>query len=283
MDNEFRQDLQRRFMAFQEELWRPLYVSPPALLYHYTGPESVRDILQTQELWVSDIRRLNDTTEGTYSLDVLRPVLQRKSVPTRVLDLFGRELYRIGEIWFHYVASFCAAKDVDTQWNDYAVGGTGCALAIDLESLSQKSKSGKEFAVVKLLYDEADQRAKMEAAIDHAIQLSRELEVRKRELYQFWIEAIIYSLLPCGVRFKHSRYTCEQEWRVLIIRPNQSAATERTLPDGGQTRYLRLSLDSSLVKGVLLGPRCSYSVEEAKRMLSANGFTEAPVIPNENR
>jgi hypothetical protein len=36
-------------------------------------------------------------------------------------------------------------------------------------------------------------------------------------------------------------------------------------------------LDGSLVKGLLIGPQCSYSEPEAKQMLIANGFPEATV------
>jgi hypothetical protein len=133
MESAIRQELRRRFISFQEELWRPLHAEPPSVLYHYSPPGGVRGILETRELWVSDVQRLNDKREGTYSLDVFGPILCRKSIPDPIKDVFSKELRRLGEIWFAYVASFCAAKNLDSQWNDYAAGGTGCAVEVDLE------------------------------------------------------------------------------------------------------------------------------------------------------
>jgi hypothetical protein len=128
MEEAFRLELQRYFDSFQNSLWRPFHEGPPSVLYHYSRPSGIRGILETQELWVSDVRHLNDTREGTYSLDVFGPILRRNSVPEWVKnDLFGRELHRIGVIWFHYVACFCATKDLDSQWNDYGESGTGWA------------------------------------------------------------------------------------------------------------------------------------------------------------
>jgi len=277
MERTTRQELQRRFVSFQEELWRSLEAEPPSLLYHYSPPAGIRGILETRELWVSDIQRLNDRREGTYSLDVFRPILGRKSVPASVKNLFGTELYRDGEAWLAYVASFCAAKDLDSQWDDYAAGGTGCAVALALERVSERSNDRKEFAIFKLLYDPGDQRVKVEATIDHAIQLSRELGIPKRDLGDFWLEATIYSLIPCGLRFKDPKFASEQEWRVLAIRADRSTASERTLPDGGNTWYLHFPLDGSLVHSVLLGPRCPYTVDEVQQMLITSGLTGATV------
>ena len=279
MDSTLRQQLQRRFLQFQDELWRPLHADPPRLLYHYSPPAGVRGILETRELWVSDIRRLNDTREGTYSTDVFGPILRRKSVPDHIRPLFNREVQQNGEIWFACVASFCAAKDLDNQWNDYAEAGAGCALAVDLERLVQ-SGAPDAFAVFRVLYDEAEQKAKAEATIDHAIHLSRELDIRKKDGTEFWMEALIYSLLPCGVRFKDPCRAAEQEWRVLMIRPDRRNALERTLADGRQTRYLRMALNSRLLKSVLLGPRCAFNVEEMRELLSTHGMADTSIVPS---
>lgn len=277
MEAALRSTVQKRLLQFQEDLWRTHHTEPPETLYHYSPPLGVRGILEAHELWVSSIQRLNDKRDGVYSLDVFWPILRRKSVPDPVRDLFGRELRRIGEIWFLYVASFCAAKDLESQWKNYGADGTGCAIAVNLERLFEKSSNGKDFALFRVLYDEGDQRVKAEKTIDHAIGLSRELEISKRDLNAFWIEAMIYSLLPCGVRFKNPSYTSEQEWRILMIRADQSTANTRTLPDGVETTYLKLPLDRTLIDGVLLGPQCSYTTEEMKAMLVAGGFVSAGV------
>jgi hypothetical protein len=278
MDTSLRQELQRRFVQFQDELWRPLHADPPRLLYHYSSPAGVRGILETRELWVSDIRGLNDTREGTYSADVFGPILRRKSVPDQIQPLFNREVHQIGKIWVAYVASFCGAKDLDNQWNSYAEVGAGCALTVDLERLIQ-SGAPDAFAVFRVLYDAAEQKAKAEATIDHAIHLSRELDIRKKDSGEFWVEALIYSLLPCGVRFKDPCWAAEQEWRVLMIRPDRRNALERTLPVGWQTWYLRIALDSSLLKSVLLGPRCAFTAEEMRELLSAHGMADVSIVP----
>lgn len=121
MESGIRQELQKYFTDFQDDLWHSHHAEPPSALYHYSPLGGVRGILNTRELWVFDIQRLNDKREGTYSLDVFGPILRRKSVPWSVNDLFSRELYRVGEIWFAYVASSCGAKGLNSQWNNYAL------------------------------------------------------------------------------------------------------------------------------------------------------------------
>src|SRR5579862_8293583 len=122
--------------------------APPATLYHYTTLTGACGIGSTQSLWATSIRHLNDATEYTYALVVLREVLEAATRGAAVgvgaaaelllhsLDISERRAASsfTGKFGTTYVASLSSEPDRLSQWRAYCAGG-GYAFGFRLEAL----------------------------------------------------------------------------------------------------------------------------------------------------
>jgi hypothetical protein len=103
-----------------------------AYLYHFTSEASVRKILESADLWMTDYRDFRDPGEIRHGADVARATFSRlwdELHPTT------REL--LEEVLAAplpegvYVACFCMLRDSPYHWQEYASDGSGAALVID--------------------------------------------------------------------------------------------------------------------------------------------------------
>jgi hypothetical protein len=66
---------------------------PEGLIYHYTDLRGLLGILDERKLWATDIRYLNDTSEGTYGLkrlhELVGEVRQEWKTNPEVLSVFA--------------------------------------------------------------------------------------------------------------------------------------------------------------------------------------------------
>jgi hypothetical protein len=157
MDGALLEAANARFKEFQHELWAEHENDAPSELYHYTRDEGFRGIVTSRTLRVFDIGRLNDPTEGRYSMDVLRRLVARKSVPPQVVDVFRKSdtLFGVGDYWYQYVACFSADENSENQWKKYSDQGKGFALVIDTKRLFESAPGN--YAWLKILYDKAEE------------------------------------------------------------------------------------------------------------------------------
>ena len=140
------------FLALREELRRKFNeiclefdsVPPPQLL-HYTSPTGFRGIVESATIWCTDIRHVNDPREGDHGFEVLKTVLQRKSVPKEFLEAVHRsqDLFGLKRLYTSYVASFSSGLEEAYLWTDYAAKGTGCALVFDYSALDEGAEEGR--------------------------------------------------------------------------------------------------------------------------------------------
>ena len=58
--------------------WLRLHEDPPPTLYHYTTADALIPILQSGHLWATNSRFMNDPTELSYAILLLRQVLEEE-------------------------------------------------------------------------------------------------------------------------------------------------------------------------------------------------------------
>ncbi|MDN4502103.1 DUF2971 domain-containing protein [Alteromonadaceae bacterium BrNp21-10] len=88
--------------------------------YHYTDAQTALKILDNNELWMTHVSYLNDSTEGKE----LRKILNRMSVPSGVYNI----LDYIDKNYESYVCSFSEKGDLLSQWRGYCPNGEGYAI-----------------------------------------------------------------------------------------------------------------------------------------------------------
>jgi hypothetical protein len=165
-----------QLIEYQESLWTSWDDSPPDHLYHYTSLNGMRGIVGDRVFWASDIRYMNDTTEHGYAWTVVQKALadKRDILSTGLTDNFERHcgIPGLGTEWFQYAVCFCGAKDLLSQWRGYTPQGKGIALGILFAALRQYA--GKEFALIRVLYDPNRQTKIVTSFVDRALNLWEE-------------------------------------------------------------------------------------------------------------
>lgn len=104
-------------------------------VWHYTGAEGLRGILQSSSFWASSYRTMNDPGEIQYGLDVLAEAWQSIAAnhPRHCMDYISRLIdpAELSEA-FDHVHLLSASRDGDSlsQWRAYA-GKDGVSIGLD--------------------------------------------------------------------------------------------------------------------------------------------------------
>jgi hypothetical protein len=90
-------------------------------LYHYTNMDALISIIGFDgvTLWASNMSYLNDSSELTEGINVVKEVVGREILP--------------GAFRNYYATSFSSDDDCLSMWRMYAAGGTGFAIGLDFD------------------------------------------------------------------------------------------------------------------------------------------------------
>jgi hypothetical protein len=127
--------------AFVDSLYEFAGPAPPPPLFHYTSLAGLLGILETGELWASELRSLNDVAELTLGFDLITDEVRRRlgEAPDIVAEqLLGwiEERSRFGPMLF--AAAFTENGNLLSQWRGYCppTGGADVPHRIDISRSS---------------------------------------------------------------------------------------------------------------------------------------------------
>lgn len=205
----------------------------PEKLYHYTNTDSVIGIIQSNNLWATGFKSLNDATELVHGADLLGNELYRYGeqhggdilVLLNNLSNYYRdhgETYR--EFFETYIISFSEDTDVLSQWRAYSDQAKGCCVEFDFTDsrlftiVSEDTPWALE--VLPVIYDETLQRTLIQSGIKRLLDYldSTEWTVQKVVNASETEQSVILGLLihtfePFVTAFKHTGFSEEKEWR----------------------------------------------------------------------
>ena len=267
--SQLRGELRQKF----DEICLEFDSAPPPQLLHYTSPAGFRGFVKSGTIWCTDIRHVNDPREGDHGFEVLKVVLQRKSVPKEFLGAVhsSQDLFGLKRLYTSYVASFSSGSEEAYMWTDYAAKGTGCAIVFDYSALDEGAEEGRKYAVVRILYDSAAQLCKMRQIVDHAIQVQRRYSLSSHDAAQFWKIEVAYSLLNCGMLFKETKWDIEREFRLVVM----GGDDVKPFSVEGRPR-VALQFDRGAIVGVVRGPNAGsrLQAERIRTLLQQCGYAE---------
>lgn len=140
----------------EQELRQTENQAEPELLYHYTNEKGLYGILESDTIWATHYRFLNDTAERILGIDFLQSVIENvdrdfNMVPTDHTQAEKKTLNNFFEVVDVYVVSFSQdssksksynagnAGDRLSQWRGYAA--QGYCLAFQLNSIREIANS----------------------------------------------------------------------------------------------------------------------------------------------
>jgi hypothetical protein len=134
---------------------------PPQELWHYTTGDGLIKILESGELWSTQVSCVNDSTEFRHAIRASREAFRRRLASDAtlsqehrsLLERIDRELEIDGsETAGYFVACFSENRDDLSQWRAYGSGEGGFALRFQIDSLIDYSNSWEVF-LTAVTYD----------------------------------------------------------------------------------------------------------------------------------
>lgn len=118
---------------------------PPSTLYHYTTQDGVLGIINSGELWATNIRYMNDTTEFFGGLNLAKEHLKdlrlkKPSLQDAIVHFAIQRLENIRSVDICAV-SFCENNDLLSQWRGYSGSSGGICLGFRSAKLVSSAAS----------------------------------------------------------------------------------------------------------------------------------------------
>lgn len=230
--DQFRDDAEQIISSFVKTLESQ---KPPPIIYHYTDDVGLRGILETGQLWLTNIFNLNDPSELSHGLSHAVRILNRKAASgPPESKLFAKDLAAfiqrggIRKSGHYFMCSFSSRGDDLGQWRAYANNGRGYALGFDsrvLEGAFDNPKSAPILRAFPITYQDAELieiHRKIVEAMFGLISLPRGKNISSAGI-KAWIAELstwlMVHALDAAVYFKHEAYSNEKEYRFLEVHP----------------------------------------------------------------
>jgi hypothetical protein len=255
----------RKVVNRMEALNRTLAQRFDGLLYHYTSQRGLLGILNTGEIWATDMRYLNDSSEFRVACDcavqIIHERVRREKDPERkeALEELGRGAQRAGINVS--VASFSAKGDLLSQWRAYG-GSSGYSVGFEYDALKMAADAaaaeGASWLIGPCIYDSEQHIKVMAEIVNDAFEKLLALRAAKKR-YPVGGSMAYYLNRYAGL-FKDRSFSEESEWR-LISRPLNSALPGYSYREGPSyiVPYFKFPLarlpDGHLrLKEIIVGP-----------------------------
>ena len=207
---------------------------PPEIIWHYTNDVGLRGILETGQLWRSDIFNLNDPSELSHGFSHAVKILNSRAKEgppesqtfAKHFAAFHEEGIRMSAHFF--VCSFSSDVDDLGQWRAYADNGRGYALGFDAKVLEGAFTKENGVPIPNNLtfhvtYKDAvlaDLHRQLIDGMFDLISLPRGKNLDSASVNAYMMELSIYlsvHVLRAALFFKHEAYRNESEYRFLQI------------------------------------------------------------------
>lgn len=206
------------------EQWQAAQGDRPRRLYHYTTLQGLQGILNSHQMWVTDVAYLNDSLEMQLGFSIVEETLQRKEREGSEMCKLLLSRSRVSgsptdPSTGYYVACFCEDRDLLSQWRAYASNGGGYAIGFSAYEMAYEGL----VALRRVIYDYAQQKQLVTDTIDR-ICGAFERVAKNRTVADLDSDHTLPSfaqLLASHVReylvaFKHDTFREEREWRIIL-------------------------------------------------------------------
>ena len=278
--------------------------------YHYTSPEACLSIIQNKTVRFTDVRYLNDKTEGIYFVKVLLDFLDKYKgkYPNfevvvnnllkendydkiRNLEVFSITYPEIPYMPYKPLRTFvfCTSTQADSlnMWNYYVNNGLyqGYNIGFQIKELlksfdTPNSNANDAFVVYygrvlyteKLQFEEIQRIAEvLEKGIIRSGSESDHSKQRAMLFVQLWIRNYIDSR---GIFFKHPKFQSEDEYRIIIEIADDRIPKKEGDADKYFGEHNKKMIEEFTTKKGLIVPYLKITFSD----VSINRITVAPMI-----
>jgi hypothetical protein len=284
-----------------DPLLKHLKQSPPPALFHYTSMDVLEKMTETGQIWASEARFLNDSTEYNHARSYIKKMLRDRiaesdndALKSQVLEDLKMADARFNE---HdvYIASFSKDGDSLPQWRGYCSSGHGVAIGMNPLAL----KSGEleidtkfsprpddepvtDRSLLKCVYTDKEKLKVVGETLDSYLHVT---EGKHPHLTPSRAgRLLINTIETCSPMFQDVSFKEEREWR-LVVNCYYGDVPKRHFRIWGSTAVPFIKVDVKTnytldyIREVVIGP-CpneDLALLGVKRLLAARGLRRANV------
>ncbi|MGE0161201.1 MAG: DUF2971 domain-containing protein, partial [Gemmatimonadales bacterium] len=204
-------------------------------LYHYTSAEGACGIVDSQSMWATDVRFLNDSSEWRYAVQLVRTVVGDPAISKHEDwgDLTD-EFHALSKMTCH-VTCFSANRNQLSQWRAYS--GQGYALGFPWPYLATLAANLPLTGIFSpVVYDPALQRAALAKALSPLLaENPADSDADGLPHRVIFVGAVSVA----ATFFKDPAFSQEAEWRLAVIPPDNALQQQMPL----QYRTVRGAVD----------------------------------------
>ena len=207
----------------------------PPVLYQYTGGAGLKGIIETHQVWLTNVFDMNDPSEFMhgikYAAEYIMEVRQTGSLAVQAFCDWMLPILSppFGDDFGMFVASFSDADDDLGQWRAYANNGRGYALGFSSKEFPEEESGdiipGGVCALARVNYSKASFQDLQKEAIQKAVSILTETEkllVDNLEAQRFHFLAALGFQLAVPIFWnslttKHEAYANEKEHRLVVL------------------------------------------------------------------
>lgn len=231
-DKDDRNALGEEYAEFLRELTELangyLITDPPDLLFHYTSAQGLLAILESNKVWATNLRHMNDFSELDYAHQLISEVFDEiggssESEPIGNFLNWCKQFFNPFETLFEgYGFCFCKEGDLLSQWREYAEKGTGYSIGFDNGLLAEALKGRTGTTVTKVIYEPVRQKEIVQnlltviiEEVDKVISNDTLTDVEKTAPLKHLAGHVIMAMAPLVYSFKDPAFEEENEWRIV--------------------------------------------------------------------
>lgn len=276
------------------KVWNKLSPSSNQILYHYTTGVNLIQIVESGELWATQVSCLNDIRECQSYFHLLKEAIKAPEAKTRASGRPNRIVRMLSELPPEliadrlpelptFVACFATNRDDLSQWRAYSGGDEGYAIGIDMREASAVYDD-QQVSLVRVVYALDEQKRLVNDICDCMAECLQEQPIFSwldQPIDGNWGEADVRNYQEAGIAalallqaveafapcFKNNAYRSENEWRLIYRSDGEDQRRMRFRQRRGfLARHVALfgseshggsSRLPSLLREVVIGP-CAY-------------------------
>lgn len=251
-----------------------------ATLYgHYTTPAGLKGIVESETVWATNIKFLNDEQEFQHALDLIRAIIldhkrkvHRSNDPTFNEYVLGVENKLASldnsDADTVFTLSFSEQTDLLSQWRGYCPGNNGYCIVFDAEQLaaSVRGYSKDRCELVKCVYDDTEKERQIKELLNRNWPAYHKQSGHKAK--RDVIHDLAKNIILLASYFKHHSFKEEQEHRIVVLRP-WGSPSDVMFREGRSSLvpYIVLPAKRELITRICIGPNPTKLL--AKRALEA--------------
>ena len=295
-------------MSYYDELLRKIPKIKKVLdndknyvIYHYTKPEKLLNILASGTLRFSNALYLNDKEEIAYSYKLIVDLIDETQELNS--DLFNKIQNHFSNKYKHIVdgyndlvnkleyftTSFSTESDNLTLWNNYAKGKnyTGYNIGFDKNKLVEEMDKNNYLPIFGSVIYDKNKQVKIIHAIFKKWNMLFERALKSKKTNEVKLFDILFELIDVlsivSIFFKNPQFKNEHEYRIVIVNvfgTLNSKPTNIVEKNGLFVPYLEYNFSKESVKSINIGPTFDENIfyTSTNRMLLNFGYEDKEVF-----